>query len=188
MPLAEYNKKRKFKSTPEPEGKITKIGKQLHFVVQKHAATRLHYDFRLEVAGVLKSWAVPKGPSMNPEDKRLAMQVEDHPVSYMKFEGEIPKGNYGAGQVIVWDFGVYTDSKTLDKKETEKKILKGLSDGELKIVLLGEKLKGGFALIKMKNSKDENAWLLIKEKDEYVSKKDILKEDKSVLSNKEISK
>ena|SRR5581483_9645771 len=186
MALAEYNKKRKFKETPEPKGVKGKAGKQLHFVVQKHDASRLHYDFRLELDGVLLSWAVPKGPSMNPADKRLAMQTEDHPMSYMKFEGIIPEGNYGAGDVIVWDLGFYTSPDSANPAIARKSLKAGYKKGDLKFVLYGEKLKGGFALVKLKNSKDENAWLLIKEKDEYVSKTDITKKNKSVLSGRKL--
>src|SRR5262245_57740700 len=125
MSLTKYKKKRNFTVSPEPEAKVKKnTGPQLSFVVQRHKATRLHYDFRLELDGVLKSWAVPKGPSMNPNDKRLAMMVEDHPYSYKKFEGVIPAGNYGAGEGIVWDYGHY---KAADRgagiRESEKKLL-----------------------------------------------------------------
>jgi bifunctional non-homologous end joining protein LigD len=189
MSLTEYNKKRSFSKTPEPEGLREKAAntKALQFVVQKHDASRLHYDFRLELDGTLKSWAVPKGPSMNPEDKRLAMMVEDHPISYGSFEGEIPKGEYGAGEVIVWDRGVYSSTETTDPEKSRKKLKEGLYKGELKFVLLGEKLKGSFALIKMKGS-EENAWLLIKEKDEYATKKDVLADTSSVLSSRLLSR
>jgi bifunctional non-homologous end joining protein LigD len=188
MALAEYNKKRSFKKTPEPRASLNaRKGKRagaLHFVVQKHDASHLHYDFRLELDGVLKSWAVPKGPSMNPADKRLAMETEDHPMGYIDFEGEIPKGNYGAGDVIVWDTGVYTSLETTDPKEGRKKLKSGYFAGELKFALLGKKLKGGFVLVKLRRAKEKNAWLLIKEKDEFASKKDVTKDKKSVLSGK----
>jgi len=168
MALATYNKKRNFKATPEPKGKEVKKN-FFRFVVQRHDASRLHYDFRLELGGVLKSWAVPKGPSMNPEDKRLAVMVEDHPVSYMHFEGEIPKGNYGAGTVEVWDNGVFFPVNEELEKLSEREALKSLEKGELKIFLKGEKLEGGFVLIRMK--KDDKNWLLIKHKDEYAVNK-----------------
>jgi bifunctional non-homologous end joining protein LigD len=189
MSLTEYNKKRSFKKTPEPEGARPKTPseKALQFVIQKHDASRLHYDFRLELDGVLKSWAVPKGPSMNPEDKRLAMMVEDHPISYGSFEGIIPEGEYGAGEVIVWDRGVYSSTEATDPEKSRKKLKEGLHKGELKFILLGEKLKGSFALIKMKG-KEENAWLLIKEKDEFASKKDVLYDTSSVLSSRLLSR
>lgn len=167
MSLTEYKKKRNFKASPEPEGEDLKDAGQLSFVVQRHKATRLHYDFRLEVKGMLKSWAVPKGPSMNPEDKRLAMMVEDHPYDYKDFAGVIPKGNYGAGIVEIWDNGTYTDLEHHDKETSEQNILKGIEAGSVKIVLHGKKLKGEFALVKIQNSKDENAWLFIKHKDKY---------------------
>lgn len=184
MSLAEYKKKRSFKKTPEPEGRVarTRAEKPLHFVVQKHDASHLHYDFRLELDGVLKSWAVPKGPSMNPADKRLAMMTEDHPMSYASFEGVIPKGQYGGGDVIVWDNGVYASAETTDAEESRKKLKSGFFKGEMKFVLYGEKLKGSFALVRMKG-KEENAWLLIKERDEFASKDDITKEMRSVISD-----
>jgi bifunctional non-homologous end joining protein LigD len=169
MALATYNKKRNFKATPEPEGKAKKKN-LFRFVVQRHEASRLHYDFRLELGGVLKSWAVPKGPSMNPTDKRLAVMVEDHPVSYVDFQGKIPKGNYGAGTVEVWDKGAFFPVNENLEKLTEREALKALEKGELKIFVNGEKLKGGFVLVRFKGG-DKN-WLLIKHKDEYaVSKK-----------------
>jgi bifunctional non-homologous end joining protein LigD len=186
MSLSLYNKKRSFANTPEPSGKSkTKKHKELLFVVQKHHASHLHYDFRLEMEGVLKSWAVPKGPSLNPSDKRLAMQVEDHPFDYKDFEGIIPKGNYGAGTVIVWDHGTYEPSENHNGKDPEKQLLHELHKGTLSIELNGEKLKGNFALVKTKGRED-NAWLLIKKKDRYAKETDITKKNKSVISGKTI--
>ena len=182
MSLSKYNQKRNFKSTAEPEGKAGKSKKELIFVVQKHAASHLHYDFRLELDGTLKSWAVPKGPSINPEDKRLAMMVEDHPYNYKDFEGNIPKGNYGAGNVIVWDNGIYTAKDALNEVDGSKKIKAGLLKGHIAIILKGKKLKGEFDLVQLKG-KQENAWLLIKKKDRYAKAEDILKKNKSVLTN-----
>src|SRR5579864_219993 len=146
MALEEYKWKRAFKHTPEPPPKLEK-GKQRRFVVQKHRATRLHYDFRLEMEGVLKSWAVPKGPSLDPKDKRLAMQVEDHPVSYFDFEGIIPPGNYGAGTVMVWDMGTW---------EPEGDASATLKKGDLKFSLNGQKLKGSFALVHIKSRRPDS--------------------------------
>lgn len=162
MGLAEYKKKRRFNVTPEPdpEEKNSELGNI--FVVQKHRATQLHYDFRLEADGVLKSWAVPKGPPMDPSVKRLAMQVEDHPVDYADFEGVIPAGEYGGGTVMVWDYGVYAP-------ENVRRVSDGLRKGDLKFVLLGKKLKGSFVLVRTR----ERQWLLIKHKDEYVSDEEI---------------
>lgn len=164
MALTTYNKKRDFKQTREPKGKIGAKNK-FRFVVQRHDATRLHYDFRMELGGVLKSWAVPKGPSMNPADKRLAVMVEDHPVSYINFSGEIPEGNYGAGTVEVWDKGWFFPVDEALEKLTERQALTALKKGELKILLQGEKLAGGFVLVRLKD--DDKNWLLIKHKDEY---------------------
>ena len=164
MSLVNYQSKRNFKVTPEPKAVLKKNSASLSFVVQRHKASHLHYDLRLEMDGVLKSWAVPKGPSMNPGDKRLAMMVEDHPYSYKDFKGEIPEG-YGAGIVEIWDNGKYTDIES-SGKEAEKKLKAGLHSGSIKFILKGKKLKGEFALVKLKG-KQENAWLLIKHKDEY---------------------
>lgn len=167
MALTAYKQKRNLKATPEPGGGKSAEG-ELIFVVQRHKASHLHYDFRLECNGVLKSWAVPKGPSMNPEDKRLAMMVEDHPFDYKDFKGVIPEGNYGAGLVEIWDNGNYTDLENSEKKTAEKNIIEGIEKGNLKFRLNGKKLKGEFALVKVRDSKNgENAWLLIKHKDEY---------------------
>src|SRR5260370_24047419 len=170
--LTEYKKKRKFDKTPEPgpTKKKTKTGRM--FVVQKHRATQLHYDFRLEVDGVLKSWAVPKGPSLDPTVKRLAMQVEDHPVDYGKFEGVIPEGEYGGGTVMVWDYGTWVpDDPDVDAS---------LQKGELKFTLHGKKLKGSWVLVRTKLG-----WLLIKHRDEFASKDDILEEEpRSALTNR----
>ena len=182
MGLAAYKKKRSFAKTPEPKG--GKAGAKLHFVVQKHAASQLHYDFRLEMKGVLKSWAVPKGPSLNPSEKRLAMLVEDHPYDYKDFEGIIPPGNYGAGTVIIWDAGTYEPLENVKTKaEQEKLLMKGFDAGSLKFRLHGEKLKGEFVLVKTKQ-RAENAWLLIKHRDEFASLEDIRAEDQSVQSGK----
>ena len=181
MSLSKYNQKRDFKQTQEPKGKIEKSAHDLIFVVQEHAASHLHYDFRLEMDGVLKSWAVPKGPSMDPEMKRLAMMVEDHPYSYKDFEGSIPEGNYGAGNVIVWDNGTYTSDE--ETPNPEKKLLADLKKGHLSFILQGEKLKGEFSLVQLKG-KQENAWLLIKKKDKFATDADILKKNKSVISKR----
>nr|WP_294871020.1 DNA ligase D [uncultured Pedobacter sp.] len=186
MSLKEYNKKRDFNKTTEPKSGKAKASGKLQFVIQKHNATRLHYDFRLEMDGVLKSWAVPKGPSTDPKTKRLAMMVEDHPFDYKNFEGIIPKGEYGGGTVIIWDEGTYEPiEKIRGKKAQEKHLLKQLHSGSLKIMLHGNKLKGEYALVKT-NGMGENGWLLIKHKDEYASVIDVTKKDKSVLSEKTI--
>lgn len=182
MSLQKYKAKRSFTDTPEPTG--GKVEKDvLRFVIQKHDASHLHYDFRLEMEGVLKSWAVPKGPSTDPDIKRLAMMVEDHPFDYRTFEGIIPEGNYGAGTVIVWDEGTYTvlDSKGKDKKTQEKELLHQLQSGNLKFALKGKKLKGEFALVRTKGY-TENSWLLIKHDDKYAASTDITLKDKSVIS------
>ncbi|KIA90472.1 DNA ligase D [Kaistella jeonii] len=169
MALEEYNKKRDFEQTSEPKGKSESGKGKLKFVIQRHAASRLHYDFRLEMDGVLKSWAIPKGPSLNPEDKRLAMMVEDHPYSYRTFEGSIPKGNYGAGEVEIWDEGTYEPLEKVKGKTDDLIMRNELHKESLKIVLHGKKLKGEFAMVKIKNSTDGNPWLLIKHKDQYAT-------------------
>jgi bifunctional non-homologous end joining protein LigD len=163
MALQEYKRKRNFKHTPEPTARVERSKKQ-RFVVQRHDATRLHYDFRLEMDGVLKSWAVPKGPSKNPADKRLAVMVEDHPVNYIGFHGSIPKGNYGAGTVDIWDEGTYVPVDHNGEPVSENESLKALKSGNLKFSLNGKHLKGEFALVRLK---DENNWLLIKHRDKY---------------------
>jgi bifunctional non-homologous end joining protein LigD len=173
MALAKYNKKRNFEETSEPEGKVNKSESKLIFVVQRHKASRLHYDFRLELDGVLKSWAVPKGPSLNSKDKRLAMMVEDHPYNYKDFEGIIPEGNYGAGIVEIWDKGTYSDIENSPLKEAIKNLHKGLKSGDFKFRLDGKKLKGEFVLVKLKKEDNEdNSWLLIKHHDEYATDED----------------
>jgi len=175
--LNEYRKKRDFKKTLEPAGKVHGRGDRV-FVVQKHAATRLHYDLRLEVDGVLKSWAVPKGPSMNPGDKRLAVQVEDHPFEYRKFEGSIPKGEYGGGEVIIWDEGAYAPEGDMSARDQ-------LARGELKFQLHGEKLRGSFVLVRLRKPGTKNEWLLIKHRDSFADDKwDAEKHAESVVSGR----
>jgi bifunctional non-homologous end joining protein LigD len=195
MALEEYKRKRRFEETPEPPPKLER--KSGHrFVVQKHRATRLHYDFRLEMDGVLKSWAVPKGPSMDPADKRLAMQVEDHPVSYFDFEGTIPEGNYGAGTVMVWDLGTWEPLSPQPVKGkyvagTEAEAAAMLQKGDLKFRLHGQRLKGDFALIHMRARRAGSKgteWLLIKKHDEYaVEGYAIEPSDSSVLSKRSMA-
>jgi bifunctional non-homologous end joining protein LigD len=182
MNLKEYKFKRRFEKTPEPEPEVRPEGDHLIFVVHKHAARNLHYDLRLELDGVLKSWAVPKGPSLDPSLKRLAMMVEDHPFDYKDFEGVIPEGNYGAGSVIIWDRGSYHHPSAKDRRESEQLLRDGLKKGDVKFVLNGEKLQGEFALVRMR--KDEKSWLLLKKKDRYASEISILKENRSVGSGK----
>jgi len=190
MALETYKEKRNFKKTPEPAGKKKAATNELKFVIQRHAASHLHYDFRLEMEGVLKSWAVPKGPSLNPQDKRLAMMVEDHPFEYRTFHGVIPEGNYGAGVVEIWDEGTYHAIGIEDRKESEKMLLGELKKGSLKFVLHGKKLKGEFALVKIKNnnSSKDNAWLLIKHKDAYATEEPYNSEDHVPANSKIIKK
>ena len=192
MALEEYKRKRRFAETPEPPPKVEK-GKKHRFVVQRHRATRLHHDFRLEMDGVLKSWAVPKGPSLDPADKRLAMQVEDHPVSYFDFEGNIPEGNYGAGTVMVWDVGTWeplspepVNGQYVPGTDAEARAM--LKKGDLKFRLHGKRLNGDFALVHMKSRRPGSKgteWLLIKKHDQHeVPGFDAMKADTSVLSGK----
>ena len=195
MSLDEYKRKRRFEETPEPPPKLEKKTKH-RFVVQKHRATRLHYDFRLEMEGVLKSWAVPKGPSLDPADKRLAMMVEDHPVSYFDFEGTIPEGNYGAGTVMVWDVGTW---EPLSPEPVKGKFVPGtdaeasamLKKGDFKIRLHGKKLNGDFGLIHMHSRRPGTKgteWLLIKKQDDDVVKGfDIDKYDESALTGRSMA-
>lgn len=193
--LEEYKRKRRFEDTPEPPPKVEK--KSTHrFVVQKHRATRLHYDFRLEMEGVLKSWAVPRGPSLDPADKRLAMQVEDHPVSYFDFEGTIPEGNYGAGSVMVWDVGTWQPLSPVPVNGkyvpgTEKEAAAMLAKGDLKFRLQGKRLKGDFALVHIKARRPGskgNEWLLIKKHDDaVVAGYDIEQYDSSVLTKRSMA-
>src|SRR2546423_12158056 len=157
MGLETYQQKRDFKRTPEPKGKVAKANRR-RFVVQEHHASKLHFDFRLEMGGVLKSWSVPKGPSLDPADRRFAAPTEDHPVEYLKFEGHIPKGNYGAGEHMIWDEGTY---ELLDGRDA----LKQLEAGKLAFKLKGRKLRGDFNLVRMSGREDQ--WLLIKSRDEY---------------------
>jgi bifunctional non-homologous end joining protein LigD len=193
MALEEYKRKRRFEETPEPPPKVeTKAGHR--FVVQEHDATRLHYDFRLEMEGVLKSWAVPKGPSLDPADKRLAVQVEDHPVSYFDFEGNIPEGNYGAGTVMVWDVGTWQPLSPVAVKGkyvpgTEAEAVTMLAKGDLKFRLQGKRLRGDFALVKMRGRPRSKGteWLMIKKHDEFVVEEyDIESLDSSVLSGRSL--
>jgi bifunctional non-homologous end joining protein LigD len=183
--LNEYSAKRTFDATPEPAPALAEgRGGPLLFVVQHHSATRLHYDFRLECDGVLKSWAVPKGPSVDPNEKHLAVQVEDHPYDYASFEGVIPPGQYGAGEVIVWDCGVYSPDEGgatwfHDRGEAERQVREGLEKGKLSFLLRGEKLKGSFALVR---TKDRKQWLLIKHKDRFAAPTDVTAQNRSVLS------
>jgi DNA ligase D-like protein (predicted 3'-phosphoesterase) len=182
--LHEYGRKRDFSKTPEPQG-ATAAQPGERFVIQKHAATRLHYDFRLEVAGVLKSWAVPKGPSMDPKDKRLAVPTEDHPLDYIDFEGVIPKGEYGGGSVIVWDAGTYHNTTTSRGKPVT--MLDALDLGHVSVWLDGHKLSGGFALTRVARGTDER-WLLVKMRDERsdAQRDPVEAEPQSVLSGRTV--
>ena len=196
MALEEYKRKRRFESTPEPPPKVEKKSRH-RFVVQKHRATHLHYDFRLEMEGVLKSWAVPKGPSLDPADKRLAMQVEDHPVSYFDFEGMIPAGNYGAGTVMVWDMGTWDPLSSkpgadgLYEVASEGEAIAQLQKGDLKFRLHGKKLNGDFALVRLRSRRPGSKgteWLLIKKRDQYATEGyDVDQYDFSVITKRNLN-
>ena len=169
--LAEYRRKRDFSKTAEPAGGTSPPAKRgrLRFVIQKHAATRLHFDLRLELDGVMKSWAVPKGPSLDPSDRRLAMQVEDHPIEYNSFEGLIPKGEYGGGTVMLWDRGTYEPNYD-DGTNNVVALRDGLRRGRLKVRFLGKRMRGGWTLVRMHGREEDAgkpAWLFIKERDEH---------------------
>jgi bifunctional non-homologous end joining protein LigD len=175
--LAEYNRKRRFDVTPEPAGKVGRAKKQtLQFVIQKHRASHLHYDFRLEHDGVMLSWAVPKGPSLDPSNKRFAMQTEDHPIEYNQFEGVIPEGHYGGGTVMIWDRGTW-------EPEVED-VDRALAKGDLKFKLHGKKLQGSWVLVKMR----DRQWLLIKHRDKVASTTDITAaKPRSVVSRRTLA-
>lgn len=183
-PLTKYHAKRDFTKTAEPDGKAgAAASNRRRFVIQKHAATRLHYDLRLELDGVFKSWAVTRGPSLDPKDKRLAVEVEDHPLDYGDFEGTIPKGQYGGGTVQLWDRGYWTP-------EGDKTPEAAFDTGDLKFTLDGERLHGSWVLVRMKHDRDggkRTNWLLIKHRDEYAREGDadaLLAEDRSVASGR----
>ena len=182
--LAKYRSKRDFEKTAEPSGEREVVGSEhRRFVIQKHAATRLHYDLRLELDGVFKSWAVTRGPSLDPHDKRLAVEVEDHPLDYGDFEGTIPKGEYGGGTVQLWDRGYWEPDGTQTAEEA-------LASGDFKFILAGQRLNGGWVLVRMKRDRDHGKrtnWLLIKHRDDYAHQGDadgVLAEDRSVASGR----
>jgi len=180
-PLVEYNAKRDFTRTAEPAGKVPKPrGKTLHFVIQKHAASHLHYDFRLELDGVMKSWAVPKGPSLDPSVRRLAMEVEDHPIAYNTFEGTIPQGEYGGGTVMLWDRGTYE----ADDDGGAASLRRGYEKGELRFVMHGKRIRGGFVLARLRRP-GRPQWLLIKRRDQYADpERDITAEETTSVATR----
>lgn len=184
-PLEKYQEKRDFSKTPEPSKNKESQGKN-SFVIQKHDASTLHYDFRLEINNILKSWAIPKGPSLNPKDKRLAIPTEDHPLNYIDFEGVIPEDRYGGGKVIVWDKGTY-ENTTKDENDKCIPIDKALKNGHITFWLNGKKLKGEYALIRTNIDKNKK-WILVKMKDEKADRKSNVLVDKpsSVLSGRKI--
>ncbi len=179
MTLKKYRSKRQTNTSKEPVGKKNKGKKKslLTFVIQKHAARRLHYDFRLELEGILKSWAIPKGPSLDPKVKRLAIEVEDHPFEYGKFEGTIPRGHYGAGKVEIWDKGTYEPKN--QEGNPEKVVKEELKKGELKFILSGKKIKGEYVLVKINKDTEKNQWLLIKKEDDFSTEKEIIEDSSS---------
>jgi DNA ligase D-like protein (predicted 3'-phosphoesterase) len=184
----EYRRKRDFKRTPEPKGsgKRKSQGRWPLFVIQQHSARAMHFDFRLEADGALKSWAVPKGPSMNPRDKRLAMPTEDHPLEYIDFEGVIPKGEYGAGPVIIWDRGVY-ENRSVDKRGRQISIAKAVDQGNVKVYLHGQKISGGYGLVRTgSRSGERERWLLVKERDSEADarRNPVRTQPKSVVSGR----
>lgn len=195
-----YNAKRSRNKTPEPFTSKDVDPNKSVFVVQKHRATALHFDFRLEVDSVMPSWAIPKGPTLDPSVRRLAMQTEDHPLDYRHFEGTIPGGEYGAGDVIIWDEGTYWAEKEIpnskvrsiikNKKEGEKVMMEGLEKGEIKFFLQGKRLKGSFALVKTKGFPPgvKNAWLLIKHRDEYAQARFDAKDLETSVASKKVLK
>lgn len=185
MSLKEYKKKRDFSRTPEPKGRKSSAGERPRFVIQKHDATSLHYDFRIEVNGVLKSWAVPKGPSTDPRDKQLAIPTEDHPLDYADFEGVIPEGSYGGGTVLVWDRGPYDNITTKDGETVP--IETALDDGHVLLRLHGEKIAGGYALQRIGKGRDTR-WLLIKMDDDAADarRNPVSTEPDSVLSGRSL--
>jgi DNA ligase D-like protein (predicted 3'-phosphoesterase) len=185
--LKEYHEKRDFERTAEPLGSSKKLGDKPIFVIQKHDARNLHYDFRIEVDGVLKSWAVPKGPSTNPKDKRMAVQTEDHPLEYADFEGVIPADQYGGGTVLVWDAGTYENLKTDDDDNEQISMEKALQDGHATIWLKGQKLRGGYAMIRTKRGNGKQ-WLLIKmnDKEAGARRNPVHTEPNSVLSGRSL--
>ncbi|HMA27921.1 MAG: DNA polymerase ligase N-terminal domain-containing protein [Solirubrobacterales bacterium] len=189
--LAEYERRRDFSKTGEPSGRPKRKGKARRrhprFSIQKHSATSLHYDLRLEVDGVLASWAVPKGPSLDPRDKRLAMRTEDHPLDYLEWEGVIPKGEYGAGPVIVWDRGVFQNiSET--RRGDQLELADAIDQGDVKIFMLGEKIKGAYALVRTSRPGEREQWLLIKKSDEGADarRRPTSSQPESVLSGRTI--
>lgn len=186
--LATYRDKRDFRRTNEPDGSKRKPGERPIFVIQKHDASHLHYDFRLEIDGTLKSWAVPKGPSTDPREKRLAVETEDHPLDYADFEGTIPQEEYGGGTVIVWDAGWYRNLKTDDDGHETTSMTDAHADGHLSIWLEGKKLRGGYALTRFRRERGKAQWLLIKMDDETADarRNPVSSQPRSVMSDRTI--